>query len=136
MQFVYGVIERGQRGVEISLADPGQREIAEDDRAGLASVLQLCRGLLKEPLGFAVVAEGEVAGARQPSEVCGGEKIMGGVRAVGLLQMPFRAGCSRVEWMTDRVNPDARAFYRALGFEEFDGKVVYRADSTSAQGRT
>jgi ribosomal protein S18 acetylase RimI-like enzyme len=39
-----------------------------------------------------------------------------------------RSGCSRVEWMTDRDNEDARAFYRKLGFEEFEGKVNYRID--------
>ncbi|WP_432983653.1 N-acetyltransferase family protein [Dactylosporangium sp. CA-233914] len=40
-----------------------------------------------------------------------------------------RPGCSRVEWMTDRDNDDARAFYRRLGFEEFAGKVNYRVAS-------
>jgi GNAT superfamily N-acetyltransferase len=40
-----------------------------------------------------------------------------------------RPGCSRIEWMTDRDNPDARAFYRALGVPEFEGKIVYRLDS-------
>jgi ribosomal protein S18 acetylase RimI-like enzyme len=37
-----------------------------------------------------------------------------------------RPGCSRIEWMTDRSNDGARSFYRDLGIEEFDGKVVYR----------
>lgn len=45
-----------------------------------------------------------------------------------------RPGCSRVEWMTDRDNPDARAFYRSLGFAEFDGKIVYRLDASRAGG--
>ncbi|MEV8104690.1 cyclophane-containing RiPP N-acetyltransferase HaaN [Streptomyces sp. NPDC088135] len=40
-----------------------------------------------------------------------------------------RPGCSRVEWMTDRDNPNARAFYKSLGFAEFDGKIVYRVDT-------
>ncbi|MGW7003154.1 cyclophane-containing RiPP N-acetyltransferase HaaN [Streptomyces sp. NPDC054933] len=43
-----------------------------------------------------------------------------------------RPGCSRVEWMTDHDNPDARAFYRSLGFAEFDGKIVYRIDTNTA----
>ncbi|MCH0562159.1 cyclophane-containing RiPP N-acetyltransferase HaaN [Streptomyces sp. MUM 2J] len=43
-----------------------------------------------------------------------------------------RPGCSRLEWMTERDNPGARAFYKALGFAEFNGKVVYRFDSGTA----
>ncbi|MFE4966335.1 cyclophane-containing RiPP N-acetyltransferase HaaN [Streptomyces sp. NPDC056660] len=37
-----------------------------------------------------------------------------------------RPGCSRLEWMTDRVNSNARTFYRSLGFEEDNEKIVYR----------
>lgn len=43
-----------------------------------------------------------------------------------------RPGCSRVEWTTDRVNPDARAFYQALGHEEYDGKIFYRVNIDTA----
>ncbi|GFH39463.1 cyclophane-containing RiPP N-acetyltransferase HaaN [Streptomyces pacificus] len=43
-----------------------------------------------------------------------------------------RPGCSRLEWMTERDNPGARAFYKALGFAEFNGKVVYRIDTGTA----
>ncbi|MFG2583685.1 cyclophane-containing RiPP N-acetyltransferase HaaN [Streptomyces malaysiensis] len=42
-----------------------------------------------------------------------------------------RPGCSRVEWMTDRDNPGARAFYKSLGFAEFDGKIIYRVDTST-----
>jgi GNAT superfamily N-acetyltransferase len=44
-----------------------------------------------------------------------------------------RPGCSRVEWMTDRDNADSRAFYRKLGYEEFDGKIMYRVAVSVAQ---
>ncbi|WP_405949639.1 hypothetical protein [Streptomyces prunicolor] len=40
-----------------------------------------------------------------------------------------RPGRSRIEWMTDRDNPNARAFYKSLGFAESVGQIVYRADT-------
>lgn len=43
-----------------------------------------------------------------------------------------RPGCSRIEWTSDTGNPDARAFYRALGFTELEGKVIYRMDAGTA----
>ncbi|MEV3854938.1 cyclophane-containing RiPP N-acetyltransferase HaaN [Streptomyces sp. NPDC050095] len=52
-----------------------------------------------------------------------GARFMAELRAIAAA----RPGCSRLEWTTDSVNPDARAFYRSLGFEEYDGKIVYRA---------
>ncbi|KUO18429.1 cyclophane-containing RiPP N-acetyltransferase HaaN [Streptomyces dysideae] len=57
-----------------------------------------------------------------------GAQLMSELRAVAAA----RPGCSRVEWMTDRANPGARAFYKSLGFAEFDGKIVYRVDSGGA----
>ncbi|MFI2374136.1 cyclophane-containing RiPP N-acetyltransferase HaaN [Streptomyces sp. NPDC018964] len=54
-----------------------------------------------------------------------GSRLMNELRALAAA----RPGCSRVEWMTDRDNPHARAFYRTLGFTEFDGKIVYRVDA-------
>lgn len=52
-----------------------------------------------------------------------GARLMDELRAVATA----RPGCSRIEWTTDRDNPNARAFYRSLGFAESDGKIVYRA---------
>ncbi|MEV4134025.1 N-acetyltransferase [Dactylosporangium sp. NPDC049742] len=56
-----------------------------------------------------------------------GTRLMQEVQAVAA----NRQECSRVEWMTDRDNDGARAFYRDLGFEEFGGKVNYRVDRTA-----
>ncbi|MFG2814443.1 cyclophane-containing RiPP N-acetyltransferase HaaN [Streptomyces sp. NPDC048410] len=53
-----------------------------------------------------------------------GVRLMREIQAIGRA----RAGCTRVEWTTDRFNSDARAFYASLGFEEYDGKVFYRDD--------
>ncbi|MFF3290670.1 cyclophane-containing RiPP N-acetyltransferase HaaN [Streptomyces sp. NPDC003023] len=57
-----------------------------------------------------------------------GARLMTELRALAAA----RPGCSRVEWMTDRDNPSARAFYKSLGFAEFDGKIVYRMDASGA----
>ncbi|MGM0347494.1 cyclophane-containing RiPP N-acetyltransferase HaaN [Streptomyces sp. Adlamb9] len=53
-----------------------------------------------------------------------GARLMEELRALAAA----RPGCSRLEWMTDRDNPGARAFYRSLGFGEYEGKIVYRVD--------
>ncbi|MEW2620785.1 cyclophane-containing RiPP N-acetyltransferase HaaN [Streptomyces sp. NPDC048106] len=57
-----------------------------------------------------------------------GARLMEELRALAA----SRPGCSRVEWMTDRDNPGARAFYRSLGFAEHEGKIVYRMDPRTA----
>ncbi|WP_406437651.1 GNAT family N-acetyltransferase [Streptomyces sp. NBC_00631] len=57
-----------------------------------------------------------------------GARLMGELRALAAA----RPGCSRVEWMADRDNPGAPAFYEALGFSESEGKIVYRVDSGTA----
>lgn len=36
--------------------------------------------------------------------------------------------CSRVEWMTETENVEARAFYEATGAAVHDGKVFFRSD--------
>lgn len=43
-----------------------------------------------------------------------------------ILEVATEAGCSRVEWMTDRRNREARQFYESLGYRENDEKVFYR----------
>ncbi|HEX8631918.1 MAG TPA: GNAT family N-acetyltransferase [Catenuloplanes sp.] len=41
------------------------------------------------------------------------------------------AGCSRVEWATDRDNTDARAFYEQLAAPANAEKIMYRLDQAN-----
>ena len=45
-----------------------------------------------------------------------------------ICSIAVEAGCSRVEWTTDRDNPDAQAFYEQLGAPVTTEKVMYRVD--------
>ncbi|AEM87690.1 cyclophane-containing RiPP N-acetyltransferase HaaN [Streptomyces violaceusniger] len=56
-----------------------------------------------------------------------GAQLMNELRALAVA----RPGCSRIEWMTDQDNTGARAFYKSLGFAEFDGKIIYRVDTST-----
>lgn len=46
----------------------------------------------------------------------------------GLFELAVRNGCSRVEWTTDQDNPDAKAFYQALGVPVATSKLFYRIE--------
>ncbi|MFD7898965.1 GNAT family N-acetyltransferase [Streptomyces sp. NPDC059743] len=43
-----------------------------------------------------------------------------------LHEVAVHLGCSRIEWTTDRDNPDAQKFYEALGATPQDTKIFYR----------
>lgn len=43
-----------------------------------------------------------------------------------LQEVAAQLGCSRIEWTTDRDNPDAQKFYETLGATPQDTKVFYR----------
>ena len=45
-----------------------------------------------------------------------------------LFTIATELGCSRVEWMTERVNAEAQAFYAQLGHKPNDQKVFYRVE--------
>ena len=47
-----------------------------------------------------------------------------------LFEVAGKHGCSRVEWTTDRDNPDAQAFYERLGLPAHPAKVFYRVEDT------
>ncbi|WP_431953469.1 cyclophane-containing RiPP N-acetyltransferase HaaN [Actinacidiphila sp. bgisy167] len=59
-----------------------------------------------------------------------GQQLMNELRTIAAAH----PGCSRIEWTTDTTNPAARAFYKALGFDEYDGKILYRTATGSAAG--
>lgn len=45
-----------------------------------------------------------------------------------LYEIAAEQGCSRVEWTTDRDNPDARQFYAKLGVPVRESKLFYRVE--------
>lgn len=45
-----------------------------------------------------------------------------------LFDIAIRAGCSRVEWTTDRDNSDAQYFYEKLGISIASSKLFYRLE--------
>jgi GNAT superfamily N-acetyltransferase len=57
-----------------------------------------------------------------------GERLMH-----GLFELAVRNGCSRVEWTTDQDNPDAQAFYEALGIPVATSKLFYRIEGEALQ---
>jgi GNAT superfamily N-acetyltransferase len=44
----------------------------------------------------------------------------------GLFRIAADRACTRVEWTTDDDNPDAQAFYAALGTQPATSKIFYR----------
>lgn len=44
-------------------------------------------------------------------------------------------GCSRVEWTTDRDNPDAQRFYAELGIPVRESKLFYRIEGDELRRR-
>jgi GNAT superfamily N-acetyltransferase len=50
-----------------------------------------------------------------------GKRLMQRLHAVAI-----ENGCSRVEWMTERTNANARQFYSALGALVDESKIFYR----------
>lgn len=49
-----------------------------------------------------------------------------------LFVVAVECGCSRIEWMTERINTGAQAFYARLGHEPIDEKIVYRVETALA----
>jgi GNAT superfamily N-acetyltransferase len=94
---------------------------ADDDVIGLASYSYLwpASGLTRSLF----LKELYVARA------CRGRGV-GGSLMRRLFDLAVESGCSRVDWMTDRANLDAQAFYARLGHTPNTGKVFYRAQAS------
>jgi GNAT superfamily N-acetyltransferase len=45
-----------------------------------------------------------------------------------LFAVAAERGCSRVEWMTEKINLEAQAFYAQLGHKPNDQKLFYRVE--------
>lgn len=52
-----------------------------------------------------------------------------------VFDLAAETGSSRIEWMTERDNTDAQAFYAGLGAEPNTGKVFYRVEETHESRR-
>jgi len=52
-----------------------------------------------------------------------------------LFDVARERGCSRVEWTTDRGNPDAQQFYESIGMRENASKIFYRLDGGGLGGQ-
>jgi len=52
-----------------------------------------------------------------------------------LYAIAVKNGCSRVEWTTDRDNPDAQRFYADLGIPIRESKLFYRIEGDDLRKR-
>ena len=50
-----------------------------------------------------------------------------------LYEIAIKHDCSRVEWTTDRGNPDAQQFYAELGVPVNEAKLFYRLEADELQ---
>ena len=80
-------VEHGCCLFDVALADVREGQIPEDDRLGLVTTLEAACGALQDRPCLGAVAEGEIAGALNPSEPVGGEKAMGGIGSPHCLEM-------------------------------------------------
>jgi GNAT superfamily N-acetyltransferase len=64
------------------------------------------------------------------------QKGIGKLLMQRLYEIAAENGCSRVEWTTDRDNPDAQRFYAELGVPVRESKLFYRIESDELRRRT
>jgi GNAT superfamily N-acetyltransferase len=97
---------------EILLAELDGRPVALAIFAPLFPVGDLTTGLFLKEIFVS-------AGARR--------RGVGRALFAAIARLAVDRGCTRIDWVTGRLNRDARALYRALGGEELDA-VYYRLE--------
>jgi hypothetical protein len=78
LEQVNGPVEDGCGLVDVALADVGEGQIPENDCLRLVTALEAAAGTVQDGPCLSAVAEGEIAGALDPSEAVGGEEAVGG----------------------------------------------------------
>ena len=86
------LVERAGGGVDVALADVGECEVAEHDRARLLAVVQPDGGVGEQLGGLDVLAEREVAGAGQAVELGLGEEMGSGVVTIDAPELGVGGG--------------------------------------------
>lgn len=129
MDHYYGATEvepperRIQQITEAIFADPPSAQVilacADEDPIGFASysllwpAIGLTRSLYLKELYITKTQRRAGVGARLMRS---------------LFDIAIRAGCSRVEWTTDRDNTEAQSFYNRLGMSISPSKLFYRLE--------
>lgn len=132
-------MDRFYAAVEAQPLDQRRREIRDalfsDDPAGHAVIAHV----LGRPVGFGTYSFLWPAAGLTRSLflkelfVTAAARNQGTGRALmdAIVSIATRRGCSRVEWMTDRPNTQARRFYDRLGVTPDGTKVFYRVQGSA-----
>ena len=87
LEQVKGPVEHSCCLFDVALADVREGQVPEDDRLRLVPTMEAPCGALQDRLCLGAVAQGEIAGALDPSEAVGGQEAMRGIGRPHCLEM-------------------------------------------------